>query len=71
MSAVKPGQIYRNVHGSHIVMDALETREQCGTNVYAWWADFCDDTGEVTGGNLPLEPDAFPGPLWTLVGEVR
>ena len=67
----KPGQIWRNTHGAYVVVDGVAPIEADGQRGTALWVDVCDEYGAVTGDRIPMEPDGFPGPLWTLAGTVE
>lgn len=70
MGEIPRGTIFRNVHGAYVVVDGVGPYEVDGQQGTALWVDVCDEHGAVTGGRIPMEPDGFPGPLWTLVGAV-
>lgn len=70
MIEIPRGAIFRNIHGAHVVVDCVAPYEVDGQHGTALWVDVCDECGAVTGGRIPMEPDGFPGPLWTQVGAV-
>jgi hypothetical protein len=68
MTGVKPGQVWRNVHGAYVRIDRAGPCYRDGETVDVWWASVCDERGVTTGSQIPFDLDGFPGALWTRSG---
>ncbi len=69
MSNVLRGQVWRNIHGSHVRIDGVAPCRHDNIDSEALWVEVCDAAGNVTGSRIPMALTFGCGPMWTLVGE--